>query len=362
MTATGDEKVIDLVDEDHSLISKLNDDCFFDILSFIPCVREKLRLRRVSKRFRDAIDNYFLSQPTRLVNEDHLYYVSEKKPIKEIDIEIPIEKVFLRCPRIISLNTCIFPFRAWWDFDSISALPSLVELVLKTSHPSLSNEYLQRLLLLAPNLESLTLIDFVRGKRFEVTCLPKSIRRLEFQNPRATDSGNRLVDVIQYLGANLVHLKISASNKELDFNDELVEQLISFCPALESLHICFSPSTYEPFLKLKNKRELVIHPALTYLNSADPMSTEMFTQIIKNNPNVTKLHLPIAREKRNEFFKKAMLNCPEIVELDSTCGTYTPVQGVMNLIRAWQDMRRTNNFDRFEAQQAVDNLIRAAFV
>lgn len=206
------------------------------------------------------------------------------------------------------------------------------------------------------------MVDFSRGTKFPLDCLPKTIKKLEFINP--STSNHRIADITTYLSDSLVHLKIASSSSRdsvsrVKLDGQLISTIFEKCTKLERIHIEIPYDSVHPFVEVKNFKEIMLCCRGPTRHS---IVEDNYTKIIANNPKLVKLHLPILSRDFFRFLKQTLIGCPDIQDVYTTYPqTEFDYNTIKGLTKQWQVIKRQFN-DRSkkrEVAQACDSLLRA---
>ncbi|XP_015787818.1 uncharacterized protein LOC107364882 [Tetranychus urticae] len=306
-------------------ILDLNEDVMFEILAHITNIREVLRLKSVCKRFDFVVTKYVNFCPIKIMLPRHIYYPAELVlPRKMVEprshrLEIYLIQILSNCKRLSQLNTVMFTNFVWWSLSNLDGpLPSLVNLDVRTSHPTLSNLALNTLLRKCINLERLGLWEFSR-LNINLNYISSTITHLEIKN-HSSDAA--VLRILQSKGQQLKHLRIenskfnTANTSRVDkISNENLHLILAYCPNLECLNLInyIMPGDLGCITGLKNFKQIVLDsPKSDYR-----FSNSAVIQILLNNPGLTHLTIPIPISEFLEFIRTCQMYCPTLQYLDS---------------------------------------------
>lgn len=298
----------------------------------------------VCKKFETVTTKYLSFCPTKVLIPCHIYYPGELVlPRKLTDyshshkLEINLNQLLSNCKRLSQLNTVMFTNFVWWNLSNLEGpIASLVDLEIRTSHPTLSNLSLNTLLSKCVNLERLQLWEFSR-LNINLESIGNNVTQLDLLNH---SSDVAVLKLLRAVGPRLKYLKIenskfnSSTQSRIDkISSENLNRIIEYCPNLKSLNLInyIMLGNLGRFTALRGLKQIIIDASRADYR----FSNVEFTQILLNNPGLTHLTIPIAVDEFMEFLRSCQTYCPSIQYLDSLTAQLYDEITMDSIMRIW---------------------------
>ncbi|XP_015794621.1 uncharacterized protein LOC107371147 [Tetranychus urticae] len=311
----------------------LNDDCLHHIFSYIVNIRERLRLRRVCKRFAQIITSGLKTDYICLSTVNLLYPSELIDLTKKFSIKFEKSDIFNAVHKVYELHNEIFNF-THDDTQGFLDLPTgslffVVKFIMKSRYTRRSNdqtyyrnwamtliEYdlaeFKWILMRCPQLKILH-VHGLHLDGYDLKYIPKTLEHLHLIN--TTIALHDFGDFLSTHGEKLQTLVYSRHTViPLDSDRIIISQIEHHCPNLETLGLQLSYRSLTNFGSFKNLRNLTIE------GCGRPKS--FYETVLRSCPNLSECKFTFKTPPSKELLSQWYTEFPNLkkvqVELEET--------------------------------------------